>query len=138
MQRWPAVQSRDVVQALWHLRNAQTRGELQSELIEHPSASPRGAETLELEQADARTTPSTAKSEAARANRLNAILVASDARSAAVKRCDARRDRSRHGRDPLPADGGHVSVAPTPPRPATSGSNGVWLERRKGQEKVRQ
>src|SRR6478735_3877995 len=38
MHRCPIGQSREVVQAVWHLRNAHTSGEVQSVLIEHPSA----------------------------------------------------------------------------------------------------
>ena len=37
MHRCPEAQSREVRQALWHLRNAQTSGDEQSELMVQPS-----------------------------------------------------------------------------------------------------
>jgi hypothetical protein len=56
--RSPVGQSRDWVQALWHLANAQMSGELQSVLIEHVLARPTAEELLQLEAAAATSPPS--------------------------------------------------------------------------------
>lgn len=50
MHRWLGGQSRVSVQAMWHLRNAHTRGDEQSVLMTHPSPA---AADWSLEQAPA-------------------------------------------------------------------------------------
>src|SRR4051794_29054335 len=51
MHRCPRSQSREVSQATWHLRNAQTKGELQSVLMRHASEMPTRGGGSSLEQA---------------------------------------------------------------------------------------
>src|SRR6478736_821563 len=61
MQRWPGSQSREVSQALWQRRNAQTKGESQSVLRVQPAASFAVLGCSLSEQAEATTSERTSQ-----------------------------------------------------------------------------